>query len=318
MTHAYQEIYLSNAQALLGDAFDYAINACGVAGDSFIKLFSVSSVSNRIENGEPSYLLGKSGIETAVDVLVETTGKAPTAKPQANFSRSREYWIGWAVAYYQWFSGRKFSDIFKVLSFEDLQQMYSPLHEADVTKFADIVDAKVREYFADTNLKRIRTLYGCTQAELAKRSNVSLRSIQMYEQRNKDINRASAETVLSLAKVLGCTMEDLLEEIVGNIYDEFDSEEPPEIVQLEDNLWRISGGAYVEDIAEALDLDLPEDIDYDTLGGMIFSCLRIIPADGSQFDVQVNGLNIHVEKMEDQRVESALVSKILPEKEEEE
>ncbi len=126
MTHAYQEIYLSNAQALLGDAFDYAINACGVAGDSFIKLFSVSSVSNRIENGEPSYLFGKSGIETAVDVLVETTGKAPTAKPQANFSRSREYWIGWAVAYYQWFSGRKFSDIFKVLSFEDLQQMYSP------------------------------------------------------------------------------------------------------------------------------------------------------------------------------------------------
>ena len=175
MTHAYQEIYLSNAQALLGDAFDYAINACGVAGDSFIKLFSVSSVSNRIENGEPSYLFGKSGIETAVDVLVETTGKAPTAKPQSNFSRSREYWIGWAVAYYQWFSGRKFSDIFKVLSFEDLQQMYSPLHEADVTKFADIVDAKVREYFADTNLKRIRTLYGCTQAELAKRSNVSLR-----------------------------------------------------------------------------------------------------------------------------------------------
>ena len=76
MTHAYQEIYLSNAQALLGDAFDYAINACGVAGDSFIKLFSVSSVSNRIENGEPSYLFGKSGIETAVDVLVETTGKA--------------------------------------------------------------------------------------------------------------------------------------------------------------------------------------------------------------------------------------------------
>ena len=111
----------------------------------------------------------------------------------------------------QWFSGRKFSDIFEALLFEDLQQMHASLHEADISKFADIVDAKVREYFADTNLKRIRMLYGCTQAELAKRSNVSLRSIQMYEQRNKDINKASAETVLSLAKVLGCTMEDLLE-----------------------------------------------------------------------------------------------------------
>ena len=47
--------------------------------------------------------------------------------------------------------------------------------------------------------------------KLAKRSQVSLRSIQMYEQRNKDINKASAETVLRLSRVLGCTMEDLLE-----------------------------------------------------------------------------------------------------------
>ena len=211
MAHAYQEMYLSNAQALLGDAFDYAVNACGISGNDFVKLFSVSSVSKRIENGEPAYLAGKSGIEVVEDILVETTGKAPTAKPQVTFSRSREYWIGWAIAYYQWFSGRKFGDIFKVLSFEDLQQMYAPLHEADISKFANIADAKVRAYFTDTNLKRIRTTYGCTQAELAKRSGVSLRSIQMYEQHNKDINKASAETVLSLAKVLGCTMEDLLE-----------------------------------------------------------------------------------------------------------
>ena len=101
MTHAYQEMYLSNAQALLGDAFDYAINACDISGNDFVKLFSVSSVSKRIENGEPAYLAGKSGIEVVADVLVETTGKAPTAKPQVTFSRSREYWIGWAIAYYQ-------------------------------------------------------------------------------------------------------------------------------------------------------------------------------------------------------------------------
>ena len=114
----------------------------------------------------------------------------------------------------------------------------------------------------------------------------------------------------------GITMEDLLEEIVGNIYDEFDPAEPPEIVQLEENLWRISGGAYIEDIAEALDIELPEDMDYDTLGGMIFSCLRTIPADGSEFDVEVNGLQIHVEKLEDQRVETALVKKLIVEKDE--
>lgn len=54
--------------------------------------------------------------------------------------------------------------------------------------------------------------YGCTQSELAKRSGVSPRSIQMYERRNKDINKASAESTYRISKVLGCPMEDLLEE----------------------------------------------------------------------------------------------------------
>lgn len=211
MTHAYQEIYLSNAQSMLGDAFDYAINICHIPGSSFVKLFIASTISKRLENGEPNYLSGKSGIEVAMDILAETTGKEPDAAPQEHFGRSREYWIGWAVAYYQWFSGRRYSDIFQVVTFEELQKLYDPLHEADITKFADILDARMREFFADTNLKRIRTAYGCTQAELAKRSGVSLRSIQMYEQRNKDINKASAETLLRLSKVLGCTMEDLIE-----------------------------------------------------------------------------------------------------------
>ena len=211
MTHAYQEIYLSKAQSILGDAFDYAINICIIPGDSFVKLFVASTISRRMENGEPDYLAGKSGIEVAMDILVETTGKAPEALPQDHYGRSREYWIGWAVAYYQWFSGRRYSDIFKAVTFEDLQKMYYTLHEADITKFAGLMDARMREFFTDTNLKRIRTTYGCTQAELAKRSQVSLRSIQMYEQRNKDINKASAETVLRLSRVLGCTMEDLLE-----------------------------------------------------------------------------------------------------------
>ena len=162
MTRAYQEIYLSKAQSVIGDAFDYAVNTCHIG-------------------------------------------------------RSKEYWIGWAIAYYQWYSGRKYSDIFKVLSFEDLQKMYYTLHEADITKFVDIVDSKIKEYFSETNLKRIRTAYGFTQAELAERSGVSLRSIQMYEQRNKNINKASADSMYSLAKALGCTMEDLIERKPYNI-----------------------------------------------------------------------------------------------------
>lgn len=211
MTRAYQEIYLSKAQSVLGDAFDYAVNTCGIPGFDFIKLFTASSVSKRMENGEPSYLVGKSGIEIVVDVVLETTGKQLDTEPQEHFGRSKEYWIGWAVCYYQWFSARSFSDIFKTLSFGDLEGMYYPLHEADITKFVEIAEERIREYFKDTNLKRIRISYGCTQAELAKRSGVTLRSIQMYEQRRKDINKASVETLYRIAKVLGCTIEDLIE-----------------------------------------------------------------------------------------------------------
>ena len=211
MTSAYREIYLSNAQSALGDAFDYAVNTCGIPGDDFVKLFCVSSVSRRMENGEPSLLAGKSGIEIAVEVVSETTGKQLEAAPLERMERSREYWIGWAVAYYQWYSSRRYSDIFKVMSYEDLQKMYYTLHEADITKFVDIADERIREYFKDTNLKRIRTAYGCSQSELARLSGVTLRSIQMYEQRRKDINKASADTLYSIAKVLGCSIEDLLE-----------------------------------------------------------------------------------------------------------
>lgn len=211
MTHAYQEIYLSKAQSVLGEAFDYAVNTCGISGNDFVKLFTASFVSKRMENGEPAYLAGKSGIEIVVEIVAETKNQELQIEPQEHFGRSKEYWIGWAVAFYQWYSGRKYNDIFKVISFENLQQMYYTLHEADITKFADIVDSRMKEFFHDTNLKRIRTTYGFTQAELAECSGVSLRSIQMYEQRNKNINKASVDTIYSLAKVLGCAMEDLIE-----------------------------------------------------------------------------------------------------------
>ncbi len=211
MIRAYREIYLSNAQSVLGDAFDYAVNTCKIHADDFVNLFAASSVSRRMENGEPSLLAGKSGIEIAIEVLLETTGKQPEAEPQERMERSAEYWIGWAVAYYQWYSSRRYSDIFKVLTFNDLQKMYYTLHEADITKFVDIAEERIKEHFKDTNLKRIRTVYGCTQAELAELSGVSLRSIQMYEQRRKDINKASVEKLYGIAKVLGCTVEDLIE-----------------------------------------------------------------------------------------------------------
>ena len=113
------------------------------------------------------------------------------------------------------------------------------------------------------------------------------------------------------------TLEDLLEEIVGNIYDEFDPKEEPEVTQLSKNRWRVSGAAELETVAEALDIELPVDEEYDTLGGLIFSRLTEIPADGQRPVVECFGLRISVEEIAERRVEWAIVEKLASEEKDE-
>ena len=108
------------------------------------------------------------------------------------------------------------------------------------------------------------------------------------------------------------TMEDLLEEIVGNIYDEFDQPEQPEIVPLGENQWRVSGATPLSSLVDDLDLPLPESDDYDTLGGMIVTRLSSIPKDGEELDLEVNGVALHVERIRDHRIESVVVRLLVP------
>ena len=126
-------------------------------------------------------------------------------------SRSAEYWVGWVIAYYQWYSDRKISEILEAVSFEELRNMYYTLHEADISKTVEILDEKLKEHFKQTKLCTLRKICGYSQSQLSKKAGVSLRSIQMYEQRQKNINKASVQTLYSICKVLGCNIDDLLE-----------------------------------------------------------------------------------------------------------
>ncbi len=110
------------------------------------------------------------------------------------------------------------------------------------------------------------------------------------------------------------TLEDLLEELVGNIYDEFDPQEEQDIICLEEGKWRVSGSADLEELSEIIGFQLPEEEerDYDTLGGLIFSQLSVIPEDGSRPVVEALGLRIRVEELCERRVEWALVEKLAP------
>ena len=108
------------------------------------------------------------------------------------------------------------------------------------------------------------------------------------------------------------TMEDLLEEIVGNIYDEFDPQEDQEIISLGSDRWRIAGSAELEEIGTALGVEFPEDEETETLGGLVFAQLSVIPEDGSHPEVDAYGLHIRVEELSERRVEWAVVTKIAP------
>ena len=108
------------------------------------------------------------------------------------------------------------------------------------------------------------------------------------------------------------TMEDLLEELVGNIYDEFDQEEEQEITALGGDVWRIAGSASLEEVAEALELEAdPEDLEeYETLGGLVFGQLSVIPQDGACPVIDAMGMHIQVKNVADHRVEWAMVTKL--------
>lgn len=103
------------------------------------------------------------------------------------------------------------------------------------------------------------------------------------------------------------TIEDLLEEIVGNIFDEYDEEEK-EFEKIDDNTYLISGVADLDDVQELLGVELPVD-DYETLSGFVIGQLGRIPGRKDKPSIEYEGLIMKVEEVEEKRVSKVKVSK---------
>ena len=211
MTHAYNESYLSDAKDTLSQCFDYLINDCNFSADWTATLFLTSGYAELFERGNPGVIAGKSGVELAKSIVQKTYKSRALPELRYGDGLSPEYWAGWALAEYQWFSGRRFKDIFDHVKLSGIIQMYFVYHEMDISKYIEAMEAKCSEPLQESKLKAMRESRGLSQSELAKESGVKLRNIQMYEQRINDIDRAQAQTVYKLARVIGCNVEDLLE-----------------------------------------------------------------------------------------------------------
>lgn len=107
------------------------------------------------------------------------------------------------------------------------------------------------------------------------------------------------------------TMEDLLETIVGNIQDEYDKEES-EYQKLSDTEYTIDGWISVDEVEDLLDIKIPDDTEYDTLGGVVVDMLGDLPEEGEHPSVQIDRVRFTVLEVDDRRI-SRLRAEILPE-----
>lgn len=215
MIAPYNENYLDDAMDNLGEAFDYAVLACGLDIDDFAARFVAGQYAAQFERGLPRVIAGMSGTELAMRVIRESGDMRELPAPRTAAECSSEYWTGWIAAYAQWQFGICFADIFACFAASDIRAMYTPLHEAPESKFAALLREAMQRKSRPLRLQILRRSIGMTQAELAAAAGVSLRTLQSYESGKLDVNKASGSTLLALSRALGCRMEDLLQPELG-------------------------------------------------------------------------------------------------------
>ena len=211
MIHAYAENYLSHARNNFGRMLDVGVNQFRLPLGKFYGFFLESTLARRFTDGEPNALVGHSGIELAYEVMEEHGQPMPQKVLNIPAGRSPEYWTGWALAYYQWRRCWSFHEINSFASIEKICNLYHPYHEMDIEKLVELLDEWYHVAHPMSRLKTCRLEANLSQSQLASLSGVPLRTLQQYEQRQKRLDAARADSLLSLAQALHCPPANLLE-----------------------------------------------------------------------------------------------------------
>lgn len=182
---------------------------------------------------------------------------------------------------------------------EDIDEIIGFLH------FREYLSAKVQGNSAPDIRKLLKPVY---LAPETMRANILFRNMQ-----SKKFGMAIILDEFGGTSGL-VTIEDLLEEIVGSLYDEYD-EADIEIEPLGEGEWRIDGTMRLDEISRRLDLSLPEE-EYDTIGGLVFGMLNEVPTVGAAVELPASGISIRVESVEERRVDKVILQYTPPQEEE--
>ena len=211
---AYSELYLYDAMRNLGELVEYLIEATPeIDPDEFFKMMIISGYAEKFEKGDPMVVSGMSGTELHGRVM-EACGihRDNWPDPLVRYDAGEAYWCGYVLAYYQWKTGLSFARIFGFLNYEKLSRLYKTGHTVSEDKVVLLIEGmRNDEDMALTRIQEYRKRIGMSQRALSEAAGVNLRTLQQYEIRDKDINKAAAEKVVALSRVLGCRPEDIME-----------------------------------------------------------------------------------------------------------
>lgn len=235
MIRAYDEACLESACNSLGRMLDYSVHSLHTDADSMMELFVASGIASLFGRGDMRTIAGRSGIELVYMVFEKSSLSYERIPARHTISLSNEYWSGYALAYAQWASGLSFEELIERCSASSLIAKCSkdrltlleglPLDISEEERAAKLKDfgkgfarmaaelvlSETSKLSNETRLKKLRIKNGLSQSALAKASGVPLRTLQQYEQRQKDINKAHFEYIIMLSSALNCEPSQLLE-----------------------------------------------------------------------------------------------------------
>ena len=202
MIHAYREQYAEIIQLKTAEMFELGVLKEKISIDKFSEAFASSRVADAFEMMDPVFILGKSSNELIAIIL----DLPPVDIYVADFA-SPEYWTGWVLGYAQTYFKKSFKTLLRVFPASELLNYYFPYHEMDIMHIIDVYKEKFRKY---NPLKEYRKATKLSQDDLSLLTDIPARTIRAYEQGKLDLSKAQADTVLILAKTLGCSYEDLI------------------------------------------------------------------------------------------------------------
>ena len=238
----------------VGKMLDHAVHSLHLNADSFFALFITSGLAKVFEQNDIRYIAGMSGIELSYEVLERCGVAYSRITPRHTAGLSKEYYAGYALALMQAETGLSYKVLTDAMPVSEMISIYENYHSNAVNELpwqmageerADSID-KIKADFPsflfdemkailsrqysdvasdssgkkakkETHLKEMRLRNGLSQSRLAAASGVPLRTIQQYEQRQKDISKASFDHIIRLSNALHCDPAELLEQSIEEL-----------------------------------------------------------------------------------------------------